>query len=134
MGVEFVSYLRVSTRAQGRSSLALDAQRSAVSAHTATRHGRLLSELVEMESGKRNDRPRFAEALAFCRLHGATLLITKLDRLSHDTALPARTNGMHGSIYERLRAYGFRVENMAMIRLPMSVSCGRDSLSAQMHT
>ena len=86
MGVGFVSYLRVSTRGQGRSGLGLEAQRSAVSAHMAGRHGRLLAELVEVESGKRNDRPRLAEALALCRLHGATLLVAKLDRLSRDAA------------------------------------------------
>ncbi len=86
MGVGFVSYLRVSTRAQGRSGLGLDAQRSAVSAHMTGRHGRLLAEFVEVESGKRNDRPRLAEALGLCRLHGATLLVAKLDRLSRDAA------------------------------------------------
>lgn len=86
MGSGFVSNLRVSTRSQGRSGLGLEAQRSAVSAHMAGRTDRLIAELVEVESGKRNDRPRLAEALALCRLHGATLLVAKLDRLSRDAA------------------------------------------------
>jgi DNA invertase Pin-like site-specific DNA recombinase len=35
---------------------------------------------------KRNDRPKLAEALRLCRLHGATLIIAKLDRLARNVA------------------------------------------------
>ena len=47
---------------------------------------RLVVEVTEVESGKRNDRPKLAEALKLCRLHGATLAIAKLDRLARNVA------------------------------------------------
>ena len=40
--------------------------------------------MVEIESGTRNDRPAIAEALSLCRLHRATLIIAKLDRLARN--------------------------------------------------
>lgn len=80
----FVSYLRVSTERQGRSGLGLEAQRRAVTDFVAASHSRLITEVLEVESGSRAERPKLAEAMALCRLHNATLLIAKLDRLSRD--------------------------------------------------
>ncbi|MDP4027018.1 recombinase family protein [Methylobacterium sp. NEAU 140] len=80
----FVSYLRVSTRKQGASGLGLDAQRKAVADYLNGGRWQLLAEVVEVESGKRSDRPKLAEALRLCRLHGATLVVAKLDRLARD--------------------------------------------------
>src|SRR4051794_40762351 len=80
----FVSYLRVSTAKQGASGLGLEAQRKAVADYlNGGQHG-VLAEIVEIESGKRGDRPKLAEALALCRLHNTPLVIAKLDRLSRD--------------------------------------------------
>src|SRR5829696_7498186 len=81
----FVSYLRVSTARQGRSGLGLEAQRKAVADYLNGGRWKLVAEVVEVETGKRDDRPKLAEALALCRLHNATLIIGKLDRLARNT-------------------------------------------------
>jgi DNA invertase Pin-like site-specific DNA recombinase len=44
----------------------------------------MVDEVTEIESGKRNDRPALAHALSLCRLHKATLIIAKLDRLARN--------------------------------------------------
>lgn len=80
----FVSYLRVSTDRQGRSGLGIEAQREAVSRHVASVGGQPMAEYVEVESGRRTDRPALAEALAACRKQRATLIIAKLDRLARN--------------------------------------------------
>ena len=59
----YVSYLRVSTDRQGRSGLGLEAQRKAVEDYLDGGRWQLLAEFVEVESGKREDRPKLAEAL-----------------------------------------------------------------------
>lgn len=81
---DFVTYLRVSTQRQGQSGLGLEAQQKAVQDYAASCGGAVLAEFVEVESGKKNDRPKLAQAMQRCRLTGAVLLIAKLDRLSRD--------------------------------------------------
>jgi DNA invertase Pin-like site-specific DNA recombinase len=81
---KFISYLRVSTARQGVSGLGLEAQREAVANYLNGGRWSLVQEVVEVESGKRNDRPAIAEALRLCRLHRATLIIAKLDRLARN--------------------------------------------------
>jgi DNA invertase Pin-like site-specific DNA recombinase len=84
---KFVAYLRVSTARQGKSGLGLEAQREAVRQFVTSRAGRIIApEFVEVESGKRNDRPELVKALKRCRLTGATLVVAKLDRLSRNAA------------------------------------------------
>jgi DNA invertase Pin-like site-specific DNA recombinase len=80
----YIGYYRVSTSQQGRSGLGIDAQQLAV--QTYLKGAKLISEFTEVESGRRSDRPKLTEALAACRLHRATLVIAKLDRLARNVA------------------------------------------------
>ncbi|HEY7242626.1 MAG TPA: recombinase family protein [Xanthobacteraceae bacterium] len=86
---KFIAYFRVSTDKQGRSGLGLEAQREAVLAYLNGGRWSLVEEFVEIESGKRNDRPQLAAALAACKKQKAKLVIAKLDRLSRNLAFIA---------------------------------------------
>ena len=86
---KFVSYLRVSTDRQGRSGLGLEAQRKAVADYLNGGNWELIAEFVEVETGKRDDRPKLREALHRAKVTGATLVIAKLDRLSRNLAFIA---------------------------------------------
>jgi DNA invertase Pin-like site-specific DNA recombinase len=81
-----VAYYRVSTDKQGRSGLGLEAQRAAVRAFLDGRGWPPVAEFVEVESGRKADRPELARALEACRLYRATLVIAKLDRLSRNAS------------------------------------------------
>jgi DNA invertase Pin-like site-specific DNA recombinase len=78
----YISYLPVSADKQGKAGLGIKAQRDLVSRHLNGGHP--TQEFVDVESGKRTDRPQLAAALAACRAHGATLIIAKLDRLARN--------------------------------------------------
>jgi DNA invertase Pin-like site-specific DNA recombinase len=97
----FVAYYRVSTEKQGIRSdaeadpkieaitkvrgLGIDAQKEAVARYLERVNGEQVGKgFEEVESGKRNDRPELAKALATCKTYGATLIIAKLDRLARN--------------------------------------------------
>lgn len=82
----YVAYYRVSTAKQGHSGLGLAAQKEAVSTYLNGGRWTMVAEVKEIESGKKNDRPELIRALALCRVHRATLLIAKLDRLARNVA------------------------------------------------
>ena len=86
---KFVAYFRVSTDRHGKSGLGLEAQRQAVMAYLNGGSWALVDEFTEVESGKRNDRPQLAAALAACKKLKAKLVIAKLDRLGRNLAFIA---------------------------------------------
>jgi DNA invertase Pin-like site-specific DNA recombinase len=89
-GGKWVSYLRVSTDRQGQSGLGLEAQRKAVLDFLNGGQWKLAEEFVEVESGKRNNRPQLAAALAACKRLRARLVVAKLDRLARNVAFVSR--------------------------------------------
>ncbi|MBR0791119.1 recombinase family protein [Bradyrhizobium manausense] len=87
---KFVAYYRVSTPKQGRSGLGLDAQRAAVAKAVGNGPANIIAEFTEVESGKRNNRPALDEALTSARLHRATLVVAKVDRLTRSVGFLER--------------------------------------------
>jgi len=86
---KFISYIRVSTTSQQQSGLGLEAQRQAILNHLNGGNWRLVKEYVEVESGRKNDRPELLKALEHCKRIKATLIISRLDRLSRSVSFLA---------------------------------------------
>jgi DNA invertase Pin-like site-specific DNA recombinase len=82
VAVKLISYIRVSTKGQEESGLGLEAQQATIERYRASVSGRLVAEYREIESGKQDDRPVLAVALAHAKRAKATLVIAKLDRLA----------------------------------------------------
>ncbi len=81
-----IGYVRVSTKGQGASGLGLEAQRAAIESY-AQRNDSIVSRIyIEIESGRKADRPQLIAALAHARRSKATLAVAKLDRLSRNLA------------------------------------------------
>ena len=83
--MKYVSYYRVSTASQGKSALGLLAQCEIVH-RFVKKEDELLAEFVEVESGKRADRPQLERAIALAKQQGPRLLIAKLDRFSRNVS------------------------------------------------
>lgn len=79
-----VAYYRVSTKKQGDSGLGLEAQQTAVVQYAVQHDAEIIGQYVEIETGKRADRPNLAEAIGHTKLARATLVIAKLDRLARN--------------------------------------------------
>jgi DNA invertase Pin-like site-specific DNA recombinase len=85
--LRFVTYRRVSTEDQGRSGLGLEAQQRDIALYLSTltdNSWENLEDFVDVASGASDDRPQLAAALALAKREKATVLVSKLDRLSRD--------------------------------------------------
>jgi len=77
---KYTHYLRVSTVKQGIDGYGIDAQRVAIAKYTPA------AEFIEVESGKKKDRPELQRALDHCKKNGTVLVVAKLDRLARNVA------------------------------------------------
>lgn len=113
----FVAYYRVSTDKQGRSGLGIEAQQSAVETYLNGGSWHLAASFTEIESGKRNDRPKLEEALTMCRLLKARLVIARLDRLSRNASflLNLQASGVRFVAADMPYADEFTVGVLAMV-------------------
>ena len=87
---DIIAYYRVSTKQQGESGLGLEAQEAAVQSYARQARATIKASYVEVESGKRADRPELARALAHAKRSKATLCVAKLDRLSRNVEFLAK--------------------------------------------
>jgi len=72
-----------------RAGLGLEAQQATVETFAKQQSGAILATYVEVESGKRSDRPETSKGSTAARKGKATLLIAKLDRLARNVAFIA---------------------------------------------
>jgi DNA invertase Pin-like site-specific DNA recombinase len=86
----FLAYYRVSTGKQGKSGLGIEAQRQAVANYLNGGNWRIVGEFVEVESGRRSDRPELDKALAAARVRQLPLVVAKVDRLTRSVAFLSR--------------------------------------------
>jgi DNA invertase Pin-like site-specific DNA recombinase len=77
---KYAHYLRVSTDKQGIDGYGIDAQRAAIAKYIPS------AEFIEVESGKRKDRPELLKALEYCKKNSSVLVVAKLDRLARNVA------------------------------------------------
>ncbi len=105
---QLIAYYRVSTTRQGESGLGLEAQRAKVEQLAAERGAVVAGEFVEVESGRKADRPQLAAAMEQARKLGAVVAVAKLDRLARDAELvlklarEAERNGFGGLLFADL--------------------------------
>lgn len=86
--MKYVAYFRVSTTRQGNG---LEAQQRDVNFYVSSVGGTIINTYREKETGKDtkkekrlSNRPELLEALAECKRTGATLIVSKVDRLTRD--------------------------------------------------
>jgi DNA invertase Pin-like site-specific DNA recombinase len=82
-----VSYVRVSTKAQGKSGLGLEAQQASLEQFAAAENFRFVANFQEVETAKGDTlarRPQLKAALDRARRLKCPIIVAKLDRLSRD--------------------------------------------------
>lgn len=88
-----IGYIRVSTQAQGKSGLGIEAQQASIDRFAIAEGFDVLKVFTEVETGKGSDalnkRPLLEMALTAARTNNCPVIVAKLDRLSRDVAFIA---------------------------------------------
>ena len=85
--LQFIKYTRVSTKGQGESGLGLEAQERDIKLYLDNypqEPFEVIAEFTEIASGAKADRPKLMEAIELSRETKATILASRLDRISRD--------------------------------------------------
>ncbi|NDV93085.1 recombinase family protein [Alteromonas sp. 345S023] len=91
MNEKYIAYLRVSTKEQGRSGLGLEAQKRDISLFISNyaSEGELIETHTDIVSGSDSSRQALTEAITRAKKLNATLIVSKLDRLSRKVSFIA---------------------------------------------
>lgn len=91
MNEKYIAYLRVSTKEQGRSGLGLEAQKRDINLFISNyaSEGDLLETYTDVVSGSNSSRQALTEAITRAKQLNATLIVSKLDRLSRKVSFVA---------------------------------------------
>lgn len=91
MPEKYIAYLRVSTKEQGRSGLGLEAQKRDINLFILNHasEGDLLGTYTDIISGADSSREELTEAITKAKQLNATLIVSKLDRLSRKVSFIA---------------------------------------------
>ena len=87
---KFVAYYRVITAHPGKTGVGIGGQRSAVATYLNGRNWQIIGEFTEIETGKGANRPEFEKALAAAQLHRASLVVSKIGRLTRSFVFLSR--------------------------------------------
>lgn len=117
MTVKAISYLRVSTRTQGKSGLGLEAQRAKIADFVSSQGGTLFAEYIDVASGSRDGRNALLQAIAHAKQVNGTLVIAKLDRISRSVSFIARLmeSGVNFKIADMADATSFQIHIYAAL-------------------
>jgi DNA invertase Pin-like site-specific DNA recombinase len=99
--MNYVSYIRVSTKGQERSGLSFDAQKAIIEHYAQIDKAEIAAEFIETESGKDvENRPILKEAIQYAQVNKCILVVAKLDRLSRDVEHIFRIQKHLGSLFK----------------------------------
>ncbi|WP_127902519.1 recombinase family protein [Solirhodobacter olei] len=130
--MRIVAYIRVSTRRQGESGLGIEAQQAEIAAYAATHGASIAAEFIEVESGKKDDRPELHRAIREARLTGSRLVIARLNRLSRNAAflLNLRDSGVDFVAADMPNANSLTIGVMALVAQEEREAISRNTKAA----